>query len=109
MARRRDVGLTARAFGEAPRARNLPRLNGDVLSNFGAQVTLGALRIDCAAIALDGEMAPFAATPPVKFQFSDTGGNVCGCGVPAPCHVLSSTLTAPSELPQGPDVGGKSK
>jgi hypothetical protein len=99
-AARAELSITNSAVSQTPRAG---------LSNFGAKVSLGTTRIDCAAVALDGEAAPFAAMPPVQYQFSDLGGNVCGCGTPAQCKVLSSTLQAPSELPQGPDVGGKSK
>jgi hypothetical protein len=61
---------------------------------FGATVELGATRLECNPIHLDGEI--FNDVP---FGFVDLGADVCGCqNASVACQVLSSHLTPP-ELP----------
>lgn len=63
------------------------------ISSFGAAMNVGGSFISCNGIDLNGE--PFYG---VAFSFIDLGGNVCGCGAPALCQVLSSNLAAPPVL-----------
>ncbi len=66
------------------------------VSNFAGSVTIGASRLECNVIDLDGEM--FLGEP---FDFVNSGDNVCGCaGETRSCQVLSSNLEAPD--PAGP-------
>jgi hypothetical protein len=61
------------------------------LSSFGAPVALAASRMDCNAIDLNGEQAAGSA-----YDFTDQGGNLCGCGEDTEiCKVLSTSLEPP--------------
>lgn len=61
---------------------------------FGATIDMGATLVDCNAIDLNGES--FQGR---DFQFSDAGGNRCGCeAVRRDCTALSSGLNAPLPL-----------
>ncbi|MBW2458524.1 MAG: right-handed parallel beta-helix repeat-containing protein [Deltaproteobacteria bacterium] len=65
---------------------------------FGATVSVGSTVLDCNPIHLDGEVYQGA-----DFTFEDRGANRCGCGdAQATCHVVSSNLTAPEPLVDGP-------
>jgi hypothetical protein len=59
--------------------------------NFSGSLTVQGSTIRCNAIDLDGEVHG-----EVAFDFSDGGGNVCGCGDAEPtCQVQSSALEVP--------------
>ena len=59
--------------------------------NFSGALTVQGSAIRCNAIDLDGEVHG-----EVAFDFSDGGGNTCGCGDAGPtCQVQSSALEVP--------------
>jgi hypothetical protein len=61
------------------------------VANFGAFVSLGMTRIQCAAIALNGES--YREQP---FVFEDRGDNNCGCPIAdSPCKSQSAGLVPP--------------
>jgi hypothetical protein len=61
-------------------------------------VHLGASRLECNVIDLNGEQ--YHNEHPT---FEDRGGNTCGCGdTPTLCQVSSSTLEPPSALEPPP-------
>ena len=61
------------------------------VANFGAFVSLGTTRIQCAAIALNGES--YREQP---FVFEDRGDNNCGCPMAdSPCKSQSAGLVPP--------------
>ena len=90
-------GVTAFAEGGASIAVTASRIEGSAraaISSFGSSVELAASAMECNAIDLDGEAFEKAA-----YEFSDLGGNVCGCsGTSAACKVSSTGLTPPAPL-----------
>ncbi|MBW2458411.1 MAG: hypothetical protein JRI68_28170 [Deltaproteobacteria bacterium] len=61
------------------------------VSSFAADVSMGGMWIDCNTIDINGEMIQY-----YPFDFTNTGGNRCGCGDETwPCQVLSSNLSPP--------------
>jgi hypothetical protein len=61
------------------------------LANFGAAAAIGDSQLACNAFHLDGETLAGHA-----YEFTDRGGNACGCGAaPVECQVLSSNLEPP--------------
>jgi len=68
------------------------------LSSFGADVSVGGLRLMCNAIDLAGE--PHAETP---FSFNDLGDNLCGCEQDSsPCKAISAGLAPPEPIDDTP-------
>ncbi|MBW2528869.1 MAG: right-handed parallel beta-helix repeat-containing protein [Deltaproteobacteria bacterium] len=68
------------------------------LSNFGAEVALGATALLCNALDLVGE--PYLEQP---FSFDDRGGNACGCDDAIDtCQAATAGLTPPEPLDEGP-------
>jgi hypothetical protein len=60
---------------------------------FGATAAVSSTTVSCNGFDLDGE-----AYAGADYAFEDGGGNVCGCGEPVVCKVLSSGLSAPEPL-----------
>ena len=65
------------------------------VANFGVAINLGVSKLECNAIALNGEVWDGK-----KFTFSDLGENRCGCGAKPDegCKVLSASLSPPGAL-----------
>ncbi len=65
------------------------------LANFGGSVAIGGSDLQCNAIDFDGE-----SVMNDPFEFTDEGGNVCGCdGAHYPCQVLSTDIAPPDPAP----------
>jgi len=66
------------------------------VSNFGGDVGLEGVQLECNTIALASEVLPIIERPST---FDDRGNNLCGCGeIVSECKAISSGLEPPEPL-----------